>query len=170
MPEYEDHDIKARLNKIYGPVFEMIKKLVTSAEEILMEFKSDGLDRDVVLEFMSELSDLEGIYDEFLLTIEEVLQGLEYESRIAKDILESFRELKEMFSDIRIQAENLLGFIKPGIITPNQLVDKIVEQLNEMIKKLRIAISEELKFNVEKLMEEQRQIEHLFPDEKYLEE
>ncbi len=170
MPTYDDHEIKARLSKAYKPVFDILKKLVMSAEEILTEFKSDGLDRETVSTFMADLSELEGIYDEFLVTVEEVSQGLEYESRIAKEILNSFRKLKEMFGDIRIQAENLLGFIKPGLVQPNELLSSIIVQLNDLIKKLRTIISEELKYNVERLLEEQRQVEHLFPDERALED
>jgi len=157
------------MNKEYDPIFDIVKKLETKAEEILAEFDSDSVDSDFITTFMADLLELEELYDEFLVLVEEVSQGLEYESREAKKILESFRKTKELFGDIRIYAENLLGFAKPNVKNVDDLVSSIVSQLNGTIKKLRETLSEEIRHKIEKLLEEQSRIEHLFPDERSIE-
>ena len=172
MPQYDAHEIEARISRVYQPLFDLVKKLELTAEEVLTEFGNDNLDSDIISTFLADLSELENIYEEFITMVEEISQGLEYESRIAKNILESFRKAKELFGDIRIQAENLLGFVKPGLIKTktNDILNDILTQLNDMIKKLRTIIGEEIRYKLEKLMDEQKRIEHLFPDEKSFEE
>ena len=169
MSEYDAHDIRARLNRAYDPVFNIVRELETKAEEILVEFDVDSIDSDFITTFMADLVVLEELYDEFLELVEEVSQGLEYESREAKKILESLRETKELFGDIRIHTENLLGFAKPNIKSPSDLMTSIISQLNATIKKLRETISEGIRPKIEKLLDEQSRIEHLFPDERNIE-
>ncbi len=170
MPEYDEHNIRARLYRAYQPVFDLIKKLETIAEKSLVEFRADTLDADKIGAFIADLTELENTYDEFLDAIEETSQGLEYESRLAKNILSDLRKTKEMFNDIRIQIDSIKGFIKPGLIKPNDLLLDILRALNSKIKKLRETISEDIRFKIQQLFKEQSQIEHLFPDDKSLEE
>ena len=170
MSEYDSHDIRAKLSKAYDPIFRLMKRLTTLAEEVLTEFRPDGIDKDIISTFIADLSDLEGLYDEFLTMVEEITQDLEYESRAAKEILTSFRSLRELFSDIRIQAENLLGFAKPGLENAQPLIEDLIRQLNDMIRRLRIALSEEIKPKIQKLMDEQSRVEHLFMDERTFEQ
>ena len=169
MSQYDSHDIRARLSRIYDPVFSFAKKIEKAAEEILTEFAPDRIDPELLSTFMADLSELENLYDEFLVLVEEVSQGIEYESRTAKDILESLRKAKEFFSDIRIHAESLMGFAKPNIGDVSTLVENIVNQLNDTIKKLRSTLSEDIRHKIEILFKEQSRIEHLFPDERNIE-
>lgn len=169
MSKYDEHNIRAKLEHAYQPVFDLIKKLETIAEKSLIEFRVDALDDDKITAFMSDLIELENTYDEFLDAIEETTQGLEYESRLAKNILDELRKTKEIFGDIRIQIDSIKGFIKPGLIKPNALLLGILETLNSRIKKLRETIGENIRFRIQQLVEEQSHIEHLFPDDKRFE-
>lgn len=169
MSKYDKHNIRAKLKHAYQPVFDLIKKLETIAERSLVEFRVDALDNDRITTFMSDLVELENTYDEFLDIVEETSQGLEYESKLAKNILDDLRKTKEIFNDIRIQIDSIKGFIKPGLIKPNALLLDILKTLNSKIKELRETIGENIRFKIEQLMGEQSRIEHLFPDDKSFE-
>jgi len=154
MVKFEEHEARAKTNSLFRPIMQILDKLAKRSDEVLVEFDKDKLDSESLSAFMADFSDLEYIYDELMDKLGSTLQDIPSESRIAKDTLRLLQTIKEIFEDIRIKADSIEGFLKPSVPKNVNILDELIAQLNDAIKRLREMLSIKIREHIQNLISE----------------